>query len=131
MTSTTNADPIQDISARSPVLHPDAAPSRSSLDSRFSRLISPAIRSNEFNKPETMAEEKFEDVGLNEEAKPKKKGLFSRFGDSNDTPQAGNKSTPFGFHIPGRKRGQSGAGSELRSMKEPAPVVTPAVEDSE
>lgn len=72
-----------------------------------------------------MAEEKFEDVGLNDETKPKKKGLFSRFGDSSDSPQTG-KSIPFGLHIPGRKRGQSGAGSELRSMKEPTPVVTPA-----
>lgn len=73
-----------------------------------------------------MAEEKFEDVGLNDETKPKRKGLFSRFGDSSDSPQSGTKSIPFGLHIPGRKRGQSGAGSELRSMKEPTPVVTPA-----
>lgn len=75
-----------------------------------------------------MEEEKFEDVGLNDEAKPKKKGIFSRFGDSSDAPQSGNRTASFGFHIPGRKRGQSGGGSELRAMKEPVTVVTPTAE---
>lgn len=78
-----------------------------------------------------MEEEKFEDVGLNDEAKPKKKGIFARFGDSSDVAQSGNKSTSFGFHIPGRKRGQSGGGSELSSMKGPTPVVTPTAENGD
>jgi hypothetical protein len=69
-----------------------------------------------------MQEEAFEDVGLNDEAKPKKRGFLSRFGDSsNDTQPAGSAkaSTSFGFHMPGRKRGQSGGGSELGSIKVP------------
>ena len=72
-----------------------------------------------------MEEETFEEVGLNDEAKPKKKGFLARFGDSgNDGPKSSTSS--FGFHIPGRKRGQSGGGSELASVKvapsEPAPT---------
>ncbi|KAJ5279825.1 hypothetical protein N7478_005197 [Penicillium angulare] len=116
-----------DISARSPIIHADAVPSRTSLDSRFSRITSSAQRSTSFDKADAMEEEKFEDVGLNDEAKPKKKGLFARFGDSSsDAPSSGNKSsTSFGFHIPGRKRGQSGGGSELGSMQVPAPISVP------
>jgi hypothetical protein len=71
-----------------------------------------------------MEEEKFDEVGLNDETKPpKKKGIFARFGDSSDAPQSSNKSSSFGFHIPGRKRGQSGGGSELGAMKGPTPAV--------
>jgi len=70
-----------------------------------------------------MEEEAFEDVGLNDEVKPKKKGFLSRFGDSSsDAQPAGatkSSTSSFGFHIPGRKRGQSGGGSELGSMKVP------------
>ena len=116
----------QDISARSPITHSDALPSRTSLDSRFSRVASPAMRSSSFEKPDSTEEENFEDVGLQDEAKPKKKGIFARFGDSSDA-QPGNKSaTSFGFHIPGRKRGQSGGASELSAMKSPpAPESKP------
>ena len=69
-----------------------------------------------------MEEECFEDVGLEDETKPKKKGLFSRLGDfSNDSQTSGSSpntsSSHFGFHLPGRKRGQSNAGSELGAMK--------------
>ena len=116
----------QDISARSPVIHPDTAPSRTSLDSRFSRVTSPGMRSTSFEKPDPMQEEIFEDVGLNDENKPKKKGFLARFGDSSDAPSSGTKtSTPFGFHLPGtnRKRGQSGTGAELNPMQNPAPVA--------
>jgi hypothetical protein len=72
-------------------------------------------------------EETFEEVGLNDEAKPKKKGFLSRFGDSNsDAQPLGSKSSnsSFGFHMPGRKRGQSGGGSELGSMKVPPSAST-------
>jgi hypothetical protein len=80
------------------------------------------MSSGRFDKPDPMEEDKFEEVGLNDETKPKKKGIFARFGDStSDAPQSGNKSTSFGFHIPGRKRGQSGGGSELRAMTSPSP----------
>ncbi|CAG8887205.1 unnamed protein product [Penicillium egyptiacum] len=113
-----------DISARSPIIHPDAAPSRTSLDSRFSRLTPSGTHSNSLTKSEIMEEETFEEVGLNDETKPKKKGFLSRFGDSgNDAQLSGPKpsTSSFGFHIPGRKRGQSGGGSELASVK-----VTPS-----
>ncbi|KAJ5677611.1 uncharacterized protein N7477_003244 [Penicillium maclennaniae] len=110
-----------DICALSPVAYADAVPSRTSLDSRFSR--SPGMSSGRFEKPDPMEEEKFEEVGLNDEAKPKKKGIFARFGDNSDTSQSGTKSTSFGFHIPGRKRGQSGGASELCAMKGPTPTV--------
>ena len=78
-------------------------------------------------------EEVFEEVGLNDEAKPRKKGLFSRFGDSSSDaqPSAAKPSTPFGFHMPGRKRGQSGGGSELNAMKVPAPVSVSSSESSD
>lgn len=71
--------------------------------------------------PASMEEEQFEDVGLDdEEAKPKKKGIFSRLGDftTSDSQSTGNSR----FHIPGRKRGQSNVGAELGSM--PAPTAT-------
>jgi hypothetical protein len=89
------------------------------------------MRSTSFERPERMEEETFEDVGLNDDAKPKKKGIFARFGDSsNDTQQPANKSsTSFGFHIPGRKRGQSGGGSELGAVKTPTTTVAPALEN--
>jgi len=73
-------------------------------------------------------EDDFEEVGLNDEAKPKKKGIFARFGDSSgDTQQSGSAkpTTTFGFHIPGRKRGQSGGGSELNPMNIPTPTSNP------
>lgn len=90
------------------------------------------MRSTSFDRPERMEEEAFEDVGLNDEAKPKKKSIFARFGDSSDTPQPANKSsTSFGFHIPGRKRGQSGVGSELSAVKTPMTTVTPALENGD
>ncbi|PGH15534.1 hypothetical protein AJ79_02316 [Helicocarpus griseus UAMH5409] len=104
-----------DISARSPISlsHSDTgtgtgAASRTSLDSRFSRLPTTPSRStlNNYNgttnstanslfeePPKTAEEEnedkEFVDVGLNEDggnAKPRKKGFFARFGDS--TPAA-------------------------------------------
>ncbi|KAJ6102948.1 hypothetical protein N7486_005375 [Penicillium sp. IBT 16267x] len=112
-----------DISARAPVAYPDAVPSRTSLDSRFCRVTPPAMRSTTFEKPDVMKEEVFEDVGLNDETKPKKKGIFARFGDSSSDAPSSGKSTPR-FHIPGRKRGQSGGGSELSSMTKPEPMTT-------
>jgi len=52
--------------------------------------------------------------------KPKKRGFLSRFGDSNDEP---NNSSADGKHhfslLPGRKRGQSGTGSELEPVQRP------------
>ncbi|KAG0155325.1 hypothetical protein PDIDSM_900 [Penicillium digitatum] len=89
-----------DISARSPIIHPDAGPSRTSLDSRFSRLTPSGTHSNSLTKSEITEEEAFEEVG-------------------NDAQPSGPKSSTstFGFHIPGRKRGQSAGASELASVK--------------
>lgn len=76
-----------------------------------------------FEKPESMEEECFEDVGLEEEeAKPKKKSLLSRFGDFSSDSQTSDSSpkssqSHLGFRLPGRKRGQSGGGSEMGAMK--------------
>ncbi|KAJ5091860.1 hypothetical protein NUU61_006730 [Penicillium alfredii] len=117
-----------DISARSPVTHSDALPSRTSLDSRVSRIASSsAAQSNSVERFDSMKEEPFEDVGLHEEVKPKKKGIFARFGDSSGDAQqasgAKSSTSSFGFHIPGRRRGQSGGGSELGAMK--APTAAP------
>ncbi|OGM47533.1 hypothetical protein ABOM_004227 [Aspergillus bombycis] len=104
-------------------------PSRTSLDSRFSHLPSPYAKGLE-KQPTSMEEEQFEDVGLDDdnEAKPKKKGLFSRLGDfTNDNQTSSN--SKLGFHIPGKKRGQSNVGSELGSMKLP-PTVESELRDA-
>ena len=68
-------------------------------------------------------EEQFEDVGLDDEVRPKKKGIFSRFTDSSSNGQLTNNSktsSSLSFHLPGRKRGQSGTGSELGAIKSQA-----------
>ena len=112
----------QDISARSPVL-PEQAPSRQSLDSRIHRLPRSAVNgAGRFERPQPTDEEGFEEVGLNDEAKPKKRGLFSSFRDSGDLVSDDNSrpsSSHRGFHLPGRKRGQSGQGAELGQIDRP------------
>ncbi|PQE11193.1 pumilio like proteiny domain family member 6 [Rutstroemia sp. NJR-2017a BVV2] len=99
-----------DISARSPISPVDGYGSRQSLDSvRMPRMPRSAIGDRRFDRQPPTAEEGFEDVGLNDEAnkqhqqQTKKKGFFSRIGDD-------------AFHMPGRKRGQSGTGEELGSI---------------
>ena len=104
----------------------DGSAPRQSLDSRGSRTQRSAINSpGRFEKPQATDEEGFEEVGLNDEAKPKKRGLFSRFGDSVDSPTSEDSSRPSSshrnFHLPGRKRGQSGQGAELGSIDRPPP----------
>ncbi|GAM82097.1 hypothetical protein ANO11243_000760 [Dothideomycetidae sp. 11243] len=109
-----------DICARSPVIPPEARP-RVSLDSR---LACQPRHSSSFTRPEPTREEDFEDVGLNDDLnKPKKRGFFSRFGDSNSE-QAQSEARPssagpghhYGFHRSGRRRGHSGTGQELGDM---------------
>ncbi|MCJ1300590.1 hypothetical protein MMC08_003387 [Hypocenomyce scalaris] len=114
-----------DISARSPVVPSESNPPRQSLDSRTSRMPRSAINgSGHFKRPQPTDEEGFEDIGLNDETKPKKRGIFSRFGDSADPSASDDNSRPSsshrGFHIPGRKRGQSGQGAELGNINKPA-----------
>ncbi|KAH8591667.1 hypothetical protein B0O99DRAFT_268195 [Bisporella sp. PMI_857] len=110
-----------DVSARSPVIHTDNG--RQSLDSaRLPRLPRSAIGNRNFDKQPPTTEEGFEDVGLNDENKQaKKRGFFSKFGESTET---GTQSSTGRFHI-GRKRGQSGTGQELGDIKRPeTPVAT-------
>ncbi|KAG9231591.1 hypothetical protein BJ875DRAFT_486874 [Amylocarpus encephaloides] len=113
-----------DISARSPVSTHDIG--RQSLDSaRIPRLPRSAMNERRFERQPPTAEEGFEDVGLNDEAKhTKKKGFFSKFGDSD-----AQSPTTSRFHIGGRKRGQSGTGEELGSMPRPTNLApeTPEV----
>lgn len=117
-----------DISARSPI-SPVDVPSRTSLDSRLAGMTSrSAVNGSSFQQPQSMEEEHFEDVGLNDEVKPKKRGIFSRFGDSSSeaSSSAGNSRPPslhLGFRIPGRKRAPSGQGAELRNI-DPQPSRT-------
>jgi len=74
-----------------------------------------------FERQPPTAEEGFEDVGLNDEAKQmKKKGFFSKFGDSESSAHPGSR-----FHITGRKRGQSGTGEELGSIQRPETPGSP------
>ncbi|MCJ1245050.1 hypothetical protein MMC30_002251 [Trapelia coarctata] len=68
-------------------------------------------------------------------AKPKRRSLFARFGDSADPSastsdadkEGGSRpgSSHRGFHLPGRKRGQSGQGSELGQIPKPVAVAGP------
>jgi len=117
----TLSDNAQDISARSPVVSADGG--RQSLDSaRLPRLPRSAIGERRFHKHPPTAEEGFEEVGLNDETKQvKKRGFFSKFGESTDT---GTQPSTGRFHIGGRKRGQSGVGEELGNIKMPGTADT-------
>lgn len=80
------------------------------------------MNGNTFEKPEPVRDEDFEDVRLNDEAtklQPKKKSFLSRFVESSDEPSTNPESKSHHFHFPGRKRGQSGSGSELGEVKRP------------
>ncbi|KHO00083.1 uncharacterized protein MAM_02006 [Metarhizium album ARSEF 1941] len=105
-----------DITARSPVISHDGL-GRQSLDSaRFRRLPRSAIDRKFECEPPT-AEEGFEDVGLDDhKQQPRKRGFFAKLTESQD---ANGQPTVPRFLIPGRKRGQSGQGSELGTMNYP------------
>ncbi|MCJ1359620.1 MAG: hypothetical protein MMC33_009622 [Icmadophila ericetorum] len=127
-----------DISARSPVYQTDTAP-RQSLDSRSPRTPRSAISSaRKFEKPQPTDEEGFEDVGLNDETKPKKRGLFSRFGDLTESatpedtsrPTSSHRTFHLPGHLPGRKRGQSGQGAELGNIDQDNKPVVANSEDT-
>ncbi|RMZ85709.1 hypothetical protein DV737_g397, partial [Chaetothyriales sp. CBS 132003] len=110
-----------DISGRSPILHADSYASRTSLDSRSVYLSRPALNGGTFRKPGETRDDGFEDVKLNDDAsrqqQPKKKGFLSRFGDVNSHDSSGTEQKSLGFHIPGRRRGQSGSGQELGDVQ--------------
>jgi hypothetical protein len=78
-------------------------------------------------------DEGFEEVGLHDEVKPKKRGIFSRFGDSAESSApASTETRPASGHhnflFTGRKRGQSGKGEELRSIPRPGSQNANAIE---
>ncbi|KAG8533266.1 uncharacterized protein KY384_002049 [Bacidia gigantensis] len=98
---------------------------------QFPENLSSRIDDLLFEKPDPMEEEGFEDVGLDGDTKPhedskqlpaKKRGIFARFGDHNsEQPSPTDTSRPSsshrGFHLPGRKRAQSGqSAAELGSI---------------
>ncbi|KAL4730423.1 hypothetical protein ACLX1H_002457 [Fusarium chlamydosporum] len=128
-----------DISARSPMPNSDF-PARQSLDSaRFPRIPRSAVERS-FEQPPT-AEERFEDVGLDDhkyqqqqqpvpQAQPQKRGFFSKFSDSRDKDPSSNPSVSR-FLMHGRKRAQSGQGSELTPMDNGPPKVTVSPEGQE
>ncbi|KAM6539373.1 hypothetical protein FALCPG4_001180 [Fusarium falciforme] len=107
-----------DISARSPVPNPDFPP-RQSLDSaRLPRLPRSAVERS-FKQPPT-AEERFEDVGLDDhkqsQAQPQKRSFFSKFSESREKDTTSTQPAVSRFLMHGRKRAQSGQGSELGPM---------------
>ena len=121
----------QDISARSPVNPNEASTTpRQSLDAKATGTPKSRLSSSQFERPAPTEEELFEDVGLDGSTKPadatkqpanKKKGIFSRFGENqSESPASGEAPRPNsshrGFHLPGRKRGQSGQGAELGNI---------------
>lgn len=135
-TDTLFSSSYQDISARSPIAKHDV-PARQSLDSARFHRHPRAYLDRKHVEPQhpTVEESGFEDVGLNDEQSNKqqqrKRGLFSRFGDNasdsqnnqNSTTANGGGTAPTNavsrFLLPGRKRGQSGQGSELGNMERP------------
>lgn len=68
--------------------------------------------------------DKFEEVGLND-PKPKHRGIFARWGNTSTTaeekerPNSNTSTGMMGHSFFGRKRGQSGVGSELGAMNKP------------
>jgi len=116
---TTETYPRQSLDARRSI---DA---RRSLDVRRSRATprSSMQQHRDSTDQPAVPEEGFEDVGLNDEPKPqpqKKRGLFARFGDNNnhsdDKKQEDRPTSSHHFSLTGRKRAESGAGSELKPM---------------
>ncbi len=74
-----------------------------------------------FEKPDEGRDEGFEDVKLNEDVskqQPKKKSFLSRFSETSDETK-GSDLKSHHFHIPGRRRGQSGSGQELGDVGRP------------
>lgn len=115
------ADTWQDISGRSPIVHSDSYTSRTSLDSRRSGLPPrSSLSADVFARPPPLESEAegFEEVRLQEDShKPKKKSFLSRFGETSEEPNGDGKHH-FSL-LSGRKRGQSGTGSELEPVQRP------------
>jgi hypothetical protein len=79
------------------------------------------LNGSTFERPEPVRDDSFDDVKLNDEAtktQPKKKSFLSRFSETNNETTSESKDGKHHFHF-GRKRGQSGSGSELGEVKRP------------
>ncbi|PWW76021.1 hypothetical protein C7212DRAFT_280173 [Tuber magnatum] len=112
-----------DISARSPVL--DTSPGRVSFDSRpLAPRTSLDIRSPRLpivaKNVEPVEEDKFEDIKLNDDARPKRRSIFSRFGTDHSSPDAALAPTSHGVRngLFGRKEvpQQTVLESELKKL---------------
>lgn len=113
-----------DISARSPVVGSET-PTRQSLDSaRFPRYPRSAV-DWKMDHPSPTVEETFEDVGLDDskQQQQRKRGFFSKFSDTQEK-DPNPHSAMSRFHMPGRKRGQSGQGAELGTIPQPQVMIT-------
>jgi len=134
----------KDICAKSPITVVETV-HRGSLDSaRFPRSPRSALserRFGNFGREPPTPEESFEDVGLNDDddTKPaphqtqKKRGFF-RFGSDPATETPSLSSQTMSRFLPGRKRGQSGQGSELGAMMSPAlerPATATSLQEQE
>ena len=129
----------KDITARSPIISGDPAP-RQSLDSaRFPRLPRPSNERRFECEPPT-PEEGFEDVGLSDEHKQlqppqphsRRRGFFSKFGgEHQEGTGTAAPSAISRFPFPGRKRGQSGQGSELGHIERPSTPGSAEVQEVE
>ena len=89
-----------------------------------------------FDREPPTPEESFEEVGLNDEQQkqnqqPKKKGFFAKFSDAQESTNLHLHSQGMSMarFIPGRKRAQSGQGSELAPMERPQTPQSIEVQD--
>lgn len=111
---------IKDITAKSPINYQSEFPARQSLDSlRFPRYPRSSLHRQFEHQPPT-AEEGFEDVGLDDQKQPKKRGFFSKFADAQE--KDGPSPAMSRFLMSNRKRGGSGQGSELGNMEQNKPT---------
>jgi hypothetical protein len=67
------------------------------------------------------ADENFEDVGLDDQKQPpRKRGFFSKLTETQEKDSSSPQTGVSRFLMPGRKRAQSGQGSELGTIEPPA-----------
>lgn len=117
------ANLAQDITARSPVIGNEPL-TRQSLDSARLYRAPRSVADRRVDHQPPTPEECFEDIGLddNKQQQPRKRGFFSKFGEQPDRDSTGQAGVSR-FLMHGRKRGQSGQGSELGQIERPRASV--------
>ncbi|EQK98424.1 hypothetical protein G6O67_006948 [Ophiocordyceps sinensis] len=112
-----------DITARSPVIGNEPL-TRQSLDSARLYRAPRSVADRRVDHQPPTPEECFEDIGLddNKQQQPRKRGFFSKFGEQPDRDSTGQAGVSR-FLMHGRKRGQSGQGSELGQIERPRASV--------